>query len=75
VFLGIEFDTVDMVMRLPQEKNSDLRKQIAFFINSKKSYLEGIAILNWEIILGRLCLKEYKFPPNPLASTPVPTYD
>ena len=37
VFLGIEFDTVDMVMRLPQEKNSDLRKQIAFFINSKKA--------------------------------------
>ena len=34
-----------MVMRLPQEKISDLRKQIAFFINSKKATLKELQSL------------------------------
>jgi hypothetical protein len=34
-----------MVMRLPQEKNYDLRKQIAFFINSKKATMRELQSL------------------------------
>lgn len=40
VFLGIEFDTVKMVMRLPEEKLVELKSKITQILNTKKVTLK-----------------------------------
>jgi hypothetical protein len=50
-FLGIELDSMNMVMRLPQDKLDLLRHRIQFFLLSKKSTLKSfqslIGLLNF----------------------------
>jgi hypothetical protein len=51
IFLGIEFDTVNMVMRLPNDKLTTLKDRIQNFLNSKKQTLKSfqslIGLLNF----------------------------
>jgi hypothetical protein len=44
-FLCIEFDTVEMVMKLPQDKLASLRQHIHLFLNSKKATLRSFQSL------------------------------
>ena len=52
IFLGIEFDTTNMVMRLPNEKLLDLRKKIKQVINSKKVTLRDLQSLIGSLIFA-----------------------
>lgn len=45
VFLGIEFDTISMHMRLPQDKLVELRQKIQFCIDTKKITLRELQSL------------------------------
>ena len=60
VFLGIELDTINMVMRLPQEKVSEIKERIISCLNCHKITLRElqslIGILNFAcqvIVPGR----------------------
>lgn len=46
IFLGIEFDTIHMVMRLPQVKLVSLRQSIQTVMISKK-VLKGLTMTDW----------------------------
>jgi hypothetical protein len=61
-FLGIEFDTINMVMRLPHDKLVTLRQTIQTVLNSKKVALKAlqslIGLLNFAciyIIIAQFC--------------------
>ena len=45
VFLGIEFDTINMVMRLPHEQIVDLRNKLVVCLNSNKITLRNLLSL------------------------------
>ena len=49
VFLGIEFDTINMVMRIPQDKIDDLRNKLVVCLNSNK-----ITLRNLQSLIGTL---------------------
>ncbi|XP_060587839.1 uncharacterized protein LOC132743320 [Ruditapes philippinarum] len=49
VYLGVEFDTVQMSMRLPNDKLVDLRQKIIIAINAKK-----ISLKDMQSLLGSL---------------------
>jgi len=42
VFLGVEFDTIEMVMRLPQDKVSELRDQINLMLSKETTTLNDL---------------------------------
>jgi hypothetical protein len=45
VFLGIEIDTINMVMKLPQEKVSEIKERIISCLNSHKITLRELQSL------------------------------
>ena len=58
VFLGIELDTINMVMRLPQEKVSEIKERITMYIMSKQSqnHSPRITVFNRNI---ELCVSSH----------------
>jgi hypothetical protein len=46
IFLGLELDSIEMEIRLPDDKLCKLRDKLKYFQNKKEIYLVGITVFD-----------------------------